>query len=347
MKQSTFYSVCQFFRESIQLLIIILLIVITGYSDSDAASGNAVSNSYWASSSTWSFNGSNRVPTCSDTLTISSSKTVTVNSQTSYACSSPIIVYVYGTLQFTNGNKLDLPCGSVVFIMAGGTVKKSTAGGGSSTLISICGNVEWKAGDGPLYGVDTLGRVSPLPIDLISFGAKQNSSGVQLIWTTATEINNSYFTLERSSNGTTYSEIGSVRGAGNSTFSLNYSYTDFSPLSGVSYYRLKQTDFDGKNETFKPIAINFKKSNQNSIDVEVLKNPFSDNIKLSITTQLKGESEIVIYNLSGNVVYNSNQFLSENNEINIDGLSELTSGIYFLRIKIGDKISEMVRLVKM
>ncbi|HRH67858.1 MAG TPA: hypothetical protein PLU53_16300, partial [Bacteroidia bacterium] len=86
---------------------------------------------------------------------------------------------------------------------------------------------------------------SPLPIELLSFTAHSVDNGCKLEWVTATEINNDYFTLERSHNGKDFEEIRKLKGAGNASHILSYSSIDEHPFSGVSYYRLKQTDYDG------------------------------------------------------------------------------------------------------
>ena len=84
-----------------------------------------------------------------------------------------------------------------------------------------------------------------LPIDLISFSGEALYNHNLLQWVTATETNNDYFTLEKSLNGTHFEFIGTVDGAGNSTTIKQYLYKDIKPDVGISYYRLKQTDFDG------------------------------------------------------------------------------------------------------
>lgn len=83
-----------------------------------------------------------------------------------------------------------------------------------------------------------------LPVTIASFNAHAANGRVILKWSTATEIDNDYFTLERSANGSTWTAIGTVDGAGNSSSLLNYQFTDNQPLAGTSYYRIKQTDLD-------------------------------------------------------------------------------------------------------
>ena len=86
---------------------------------------------------------------------------------------------------------------------------------------------------------------NPLPITLLSFDAVKNGSKVELLWKTSSELNNDYFTIEKSIDGQEWAEVGIQKGAGNSNVLLSYSMTDYTPFKGISYYRLKQTDFDG------------------------------------------------------------------------------------------------------
>jgi len=88
-----------------------------------------------------------------------------------------------------------------------------------------------------------------LPIELISFEAKMNTNKqVDIFWATASELNNDFFTIERSSDGVNWEIVTTATGAGNSIYRIDYAAYDSRPLSGISYYRLKQTDFDGAFE---------------------------------------------------------------------------------------------------
>ena len=97
-----------------------------------------------------------------------------------------------------------------------------------------------------------------LPIDLISFNGDvldDVEPVVLLEWTVASQVNNEYYTIERSKNLSVWSLVDSIPGNGTTNMELRYSLLDDNPFKGVSYYRLKQTDHDGKTETFKAIAI--------------------------------------------------------------------------------------------
>jgi hypothetical protein len=89
---------------------------------------------------------------------------------------------------------------------------------------------------------------NPLPIELIAFSAHRIEGQVLLSWSTASETNNDFFTLERSHDTRHAEVIATLPGAGNSNQTLHYHFTDIFPLEGISYYRLKQTDFDGSYE---------------------------------------------------------------------------------------------------
>jgi hypothetical protein len=314
-------------------------------------SGSAIANGNWNVASTWSFSGANRVPTCGDTVIIPAGKTVTVNSQENlYGCGSPLYIFVYGTLQFTNGNKIDLPCNSYVFIITGGVVKKSTAGGGNSTLISICSTTLWTAGDGELPGPDTLfamgGSGVTLPVKLKYFNSSVVNGKVNFEWSTATELNNNFFTLERSRDGEQFEPVLTKEGAGNSTTDLYYNASDESPLQGFSYYRLKQTDYDGQY-TYSDIET-VKNGNGGfdapaSMEIKtVLPNPFSESFKVSFLTGKSAPVNFTLMNAAGQIVaqekiageagMNTFEFINREN---------LQDGIYYVSLS-----TENLRLTK-
>jgi len=100
---------------------------------------------------------------------------------------------------------------------------------------------------GSYYFIDDL-RIETgplLPIELVYFEAKDEDEHVRTQWETSSEIDNDYFTIERSQDAQTWEALGQIDGAGNSNEVLNYSFLDENPLEGLSYYRLKQTDFHG------------------------------------------------------------------------------------------------------
>lgn len=119
---------------------------------------------------------------------------------------------------------------------------------------------------------------TPLPIELLNFSAESSENIVHLNWTTTSELNNEFFTVQRSLNTEQWEFVKEIRGAGNSNFVLNYSCSDEQPYSGLSYYRLKQTDFDDSftysriisvdHVTLNPFFKVFPNPSNNSVTIE-------------------------------------------------------------------------------
>ena len=94
-----------------------------------------------------------------------------------------------------------------------------------------------------------------LPIELLYFQAKNWGINNKLIWSTASQYNNDFFTIEKSEDGIFFDEIIRVKGAGNSAHQLFYSEYDYDVNPGINYYRLKQTDYDGRYEIFDIVSV--------------------------------------------------------------------------------------------
>jgi len=184
-----------------------------------------------------------------------------------------------------------------------------------------------------------------LPIQLTNFDAKCTDSNVDLNWSTATETNNDYFTIENSADANNWTFVKKVAGAGNSNSLLNYSAKDNYPLSGISYYRLKQTDFNGQSETFSPVAVNCTEESS-QLDITYYPNPFTSKVFAVINNSISENATISIYNVLGSKVYN--QKIShdqlELKTFSLD-LSKLVDGIYFIEFK-SDTYSGISKIVK-
>lgn len=174
---------------------------------------------------------------------------------------------------------------------------------------------------------DEMGAEEALPIELISFNAINSTDGIRLQWVTAIEENNDYFTIERSQDGQAYEVIGTLTGAGNSTSTINYSYTDNNPLLGISYYRLSQTDYDGQSETFDVVSI----SNFSQDLFSVGPNPATDNITVSLGGEI-GSASLFIYNIIG-VQVKAHQINGSKATINV---SDFPKGTYMVVIYNSD-----------
>lgn len=181
-------------------------------------------------------------------------------------------------------------------------------------------------------------HVNPLPIELLSFNAKPNGNKVDLMWVTASEINNDYFTLERTTDGVNFEVVGTVKGNGNSTKVINYSSEDNVPYSGVSYYRLKQIDFDGKFTYSDLKMISFGTDSDFSFNIYPNPND-GDVFYLKISGNNNDDISIVIQDMLGNKMY-SNAFISDEGSENIHSIEpsqKLKPGIYLMSATSKDK----------
>jgi len=116
------------------------------------------------------------------------------------------------------------------------------------------------------------GGSTSLPVELKFFEAEAAEGGVDLSWATLAEVNNDYFTIERSSDQNLFEVVDTVNGNGNSTRLINYAYRDEIQFTGNLYYRLKQTDFNGNSETF-DIAVVIVDTAEEEPDLKVYPNP--------------------------------------------------------------------------
>ena len=169
----------------------------------------------------------------------------------------------------------------------------------------------------------------PLPIELISFRAEAKGSTVNLFWSTASETNNDYFTVERSKTATDWEVVVNIPGAGTSNQQVNYTTTDDGPYRGTSYYRLKQTDFDKQYSYSKlvRVAIQFED------ELIVYPNPSRGTFTLSAPFKLKGDYIQVFDNL-GRPFMLPMELKESEVEAEVDSGS-LAPGMYIMQVSDG------------
>jgi hypothetical protein len=171
-----------------------------------------------------------------------------------------------------------------------------------------------------------------LPLQQLNFNTVlTDNKYVELFWKTSSETNHSFFAVERSQDGKDWEEIEKINGAGNSSQLISYSAIDTKPLSGVSYYRLKQTDFNGEYTYSKTNTILF--DTDQSVQIFLYPNPTS-----AYVTIQGNETEIAsvkIYNALGDEVTDFAQVLSKSGSSVVFDLSNLVSGIYSIKTLTG------------
>ena len=180
---------------------------------------------------------------------------------------------------------------------------------------------------------------TPLPVTLIDFSAVLNTNTIGLSWITTSEINASYFEIEKSNDGIDWNTIGTVKAKGNSSENINYSFDDASPKTGMNYYRLKITDIDGNftYSSIENIAVSAVRS------VQVFPNPASDFINISLSSAAT-ETNIRLFNIAGQLL----QTAKANNEVNTTiqmPVSNYKAGTYLLVITGTDGNMQTTKVV--
>ena len=174
-----------------------------------------------------------------------------------------------------------------------------------------------------------------IPVELVSFSSSVINNTVGLNWITATELNNSGFEIQKSSDNTNWTKLGFVTGHGTSSEVHNYSFVDANPVTGISYYRLKQIDFDGTSEYSNIVEVVYGAVAEFALE-QNYPNPFNPTTKINYSIKEKGNVELKIFDLLGSEIATLvNEEKSPGNyEVFFDA-SNLSSGVYLYTIKAG------------
>ncbi len=275
-------------------------------------------------------------------LTVSASYTITGDFNITTSGAAPTITIPLGVTFHVTGNLGDCTNNNTSYVVEGTLIVDGflsgknnngfsgsgsiTAGGlnfGNNTTCTSCA-INWNV---------TTCSASPvsfctLPIKLLFFHAERKSAGVQLRWATESEENFDYFTVERSADGRNFHSVADVAGHGNSTQRYDYAFFDEHPLNGKSYYRLKETDFDGLLVYHKIVAVDY--SGGRSIDIYPV--PVSNGVlNVRVNFSSSQESRIIINDVAGLVLQS---FVSADREIAVP--VGLKPGIYMLTFTNGD-----------
>ena len=182
------------------------------------------------------------------------------------------------------------------------------------------------------------------PVELLSFSANVKSNNVVLNWSTASEVNNRMFEVQRAvgnagEGSLNWKAIGSVEGKGTTTEKSDYLYTDESPVNGISYYRLKQIDFDGTYKILNAEMVEFTQVNDYALE-QNYPNPFNPSTVINYSIPTAGQVKVTVYNLLGSeVAVLVNEYKEAGNysvEFSTENLkNNLGSGVYIYSLKAG------------
>ncbi len=278
------------------------------------------------------------------------------------------------SLEFDNGSFINVGADAII-IVNGGFINRNNSDNviihgsvtvkgdyynGNGGIIDGTGsfNVDGNyLGNGTTFGITPNSSIpsgstvpSTLPIELIKYNVEKQNNTVKIEWTTSSELNNDYFTVGRSSDGINYTTIAHTAGAGTSNMMNKYSVIDENPKDGLNYYRLIQTDFDGKTEEFQAKAISFSANNDNNIEMlitTVYPNPFSTNFTVEYLTSSNQPLQIMVLNLNGMKLIEESIIPNiGHNSFNFNNVSHLKPGHYLLFIMQGNQKSGFAKIVK-
>jgi hypothetical protein len=187
---------------------------------------------------------------------------------------------------------------------------------------------------------------APLPVTLVNFTGRYDDGQSKLSWETSMEENVDHFAIERSDDGRQFTEIGTVKAAGNSVMPLKYGFNDPRSIANMAWYRLRTVDIDGKARYSNVIRL---VNGIHSVTVlSVTPNPFISGLRLQVNSDKVLPSTIRIVDLTGREMYRSNNVLSVgNNTIPVQPATSLANGIYVLQLVAGTEVIYNQRIEKL
>lgn len=309
-----------------------------------------VTGDFTAGSNSSSFDNTGTI-TATDQVTLSStisqvSGAITAGGKLTLNSGSGInltnTVFIADELEFNGGNFTIDPTGCASFLIANDIDIKSTinvVGGGE---IDITDSTEATASDNNLCstcpGLNFVANnacATILPVDILIFYAKKEENAIELNWKTASETENDHFEIERSTDGKRFQLIGVVDGNGTTHEVTSYRFTDYENLEGLSYYRLKQYDYDGDWEYSPVIAFNSAVSSSSNLNLR----SFGDVLQADWSTK----HDFISYSLYDSFGNELERNLSNKNDI--ISISKLKKGIHLFKADFGD-FSEVHKFFK-
>lgn len=190
------------------------------------------------------------------------------------------------------------------------------------------------------FGLSNAPPGAALPVTLVNFEGKYTAEGNVLQWATSSEVNNAYFVVQESSNGRNFTESGRIEGIGNASVLNHYSFTDADFNKGITYYRLKQVDTDGKFAYSRIIAIDAPAAG----NIRFYPNPVQSVLNIDLPTLQGAWVNARVVNASGQVVIIREKVAVQNGKLSLQ-LGKLPSGIYQVLIS-NDKVNYQLSVFK-
>ena len=188
---------------------------------------------------------------------------------------------------------------------------------------------------------------NPLPVTLTSFEGEMIDGEAHLTWETASEVNNDFFEVQRSTNGEDYVTIGVVKGSGTTTAANTYTYVDRNAFFGTSYYRLKQVDFDGASKIEDEVVV-LQLDSEGEFDVRTFPNPTTqENINIQVITTGESAVNVKLVDLYGREYYDAEVRAEQLFKvINVEPSAILRQGVYMLIVQRGSNTVKKKIMIK-
>jgi len=299
----------------------------------------APANNSWANTGTWNLN---RLPQNGDSIIIPAGITVMLDQNIDL---DNVIIVVAGTLELNNG-KIKLGTASRVIIQTSGIIIADN----SDDQIVIGTTFKFKGTQlqqaGYSYADATTGNApngfktisaSTLPVTFQSFFANRQGANIQLTWVTSEEVNNRYYAIEKSTDARSWKDMTIVLGAGTTTLTSRYNYTDKNVTEAVVYYRIRQTDMNGsihyssirtiRNEN--QSACNIYASSRQAITIDL-----NSDVKENVTVQ--------VVNMNGQIIKRQN-YNQASYRLTLN-IPNLTTGVYAVQVSDGSGWKEVKKI---
>lgn len=201
---------------------------------------------------------------------------------------------------------------------------------GVVSVINVSDNREGFADDGDS---------TAFPIELVYFQVNLNGTNAECTWETASEKNNDYFTIEHSEDSKNFTPLGNISGAGNCTVTRRYNFTDESAPPGLSYYRMKQTDFDGKFTYSKIITLDNTRALNQTLEIDnIYPSPFDNKFTVTFKAARGTVTTFRLFNQAGQIIHMEKREAKEGiNVIEYIDEKALVSGVYVVSLMNGNK----------
>ncbi len=253
---------------------------------------------------------------------------------------SPITIGTLSNTLSQSAGVITVPDASSTTTWAGNSLSITQTGLTSITFRLYPYNAESAAGTAGFGGTLTFTVIvnTTLPVTFTSFSATKDGKNNLLSWATASEQNNAGFEVQRSTDGSTYENIGFVKSlsaTGNSSNPLSYSFTDFNPLGLQQYYRLKQTDLDGKS-AYSAIVLVKREAPATLTVTKVYPNPSTSSIYINAACPAATTLQLSIVDMNGRVVGRKQvNAMTGNNGFDM-AVTQLAPGTYLLQVLNAD-----------